>query len=124
MFHSHISAGQILIVGWARGLAYGTRSLAVHCGLNDSFDGSSATYRVPKNISFPKSQNLPIHFSEALVVTAVPKDVRADFLQPIRWIRSSAELLFQSGPVAAMPKITVTEHDDVRSGEDDVGSAR
>src|SRR6266404_3079798 len=66
--------------------------------------------RVPSDITFPDPQDCPACPPQSALAESVPSPVRRDLGDPVCRVCPLSQLLTESAPVAAVPKVTVAKH--------------
>jgi hypothetical protein len=79
--------------------------------------------RIPADIRLPYPDYLPTKLLEAKICLRIAGTIALDFCHPVSCVRTSFESTAPLRPVAAMPKVPVTEHHDVSTRKDDIRSA-
>jgi hypothetical protein len=79
------------------------------------------TLRICPNGAFPKADHMPLLLPQQPGRTAIAEHVRSNLLAPVYRIRALFEFLRQFMPPMTMPEIPVTENNEPRPCEHDVG---
>jgi hypothetical protein len=91
---------------------------------DDLTDQHSRHYRIGKNVGFPKPNHVPARVRQLPAYFSVALAIPGDFGDPVACIVPSKQLSSQPSPVAAMPKIPVTEDCNFFSAENNIRVSR